>query len=135
MPFLKYLGVGSIPWFPLARGFLTCPLGGESRRGETDDMIDFYDKYEGNREVKRRVEELATKKGKTMAQIALAWVMSEDPVAAPIVGTTSLQNLMDLIDVVHIELTREEMKYLEKPYQPLPVYGISVSRDGDDKIV
>ncbi|KAL5522592.1 hypothetical protein ACEPAG_8609 [Sanghuangporus baumii] len=135
MPLLKYLGVGSIPWSPLARGFLTRPLGGQSRRGETDDMIDFYGKYEGNREVNRRVEELATRKGKTMAQIALAWVMNKDPVAAPIVGTTSPHNLMDLIDVVHIELTKEEMKYLGKSYQALPVYGISVSRDEDDKIV
>ncbi|KAL5523156.1 hypothetical protein ACEPAF_1423 [Sanghuangporus sanghuang] len=98
-------------------------------------MIDFYGKYEGSREVNRRIQELAMKKGKTMAQIALAWVMNKDPVVAPIIGTTSLQNLMDLIDLVHIELTKEEMKYLEEPYQPLPVYGISVSKDEDDKIV
>jgi aryl-alcohol dehydrogenase-like predicted oxidoreductase len=43
------------------------------------------------------VEELAGKKGVSMAQIALAWIMAKDPVAAPIVGTTSLQHLEDMI--------------------------------------
>lgn len=56
-----------------------------------------YGQFEGNKEINRRVEELAKKKGHTMAQIALAWVMNKDPVAAPIIGTTSLQNLLDLV--------------------------------------
>lgn len=52
---------------------------------------------EGNKMVNRRVQELAKRTSHTMAQIALAWVMAKDPVAAPIVGTTSLKNLEDLI--------------------------------------
>lgn len=45
----------------------------------------------------RRVEEIAKKKGHSMAQIACAWVLAKDPVAAPIIGTTSLKNLQELI--------------------------------------
>lgn len=44
----------------------------------------------------KRVEEIAKKKGHSMAQIACAWVLAKDPVAAPIVGTTNLKNLQEL---------------------------------------
>ena len=43
------------------------------------------------------VEELAKKKNVTMAQISIAWLLQQDPVAAPIVGTTSLENLYDIV--------------------------------------
>jgi len=77
-----------------------------------------------------------------MAQIALAWSMAQDMVAAPIVGTTSLKNLQDLLGThvlclykrmnvltrpcsgaIDITLTAEEIKYLEEPYQPKSVVG------------
>lgn len=69
------------------------------------------------------VEELAKKKGVSMAQIALAWLMNKEEVTAPIVGTTSLDKLKELIDAVHITLTSEEMKELEQHYKTLPVFG------------
>lgn len=107
-------------------------------------MIAGYGQTEGNKEIVRRVEELAKKKGYTMAQIACAWVMAKDPVAAPIVGTTSLKNLQELIgkavlnlttnqrtlkfllytkESVHIKLANEEIDYLEEAYQPMAVFG------------
>lgn len=59
-------------------------------------MLKWY-ATDANKEVVRRIEELAKKTDHTMAQIALAWVMAKDPVAAPTVGTTSLKNLEELI--------------------------------------
>ena len=44
-----------------------------------------------------RVEEIAKKKGASMAQVSLAWILAKEPVAAPIIGTTSLQNLEDIL--------------------------------------
>ncbi|KAK0449867.1 NADP-dependent oxidoreductase domain-containing protein [Armillaria borealis] len=70
-----------------------------------------------------RVEELATKKEISMAQIALAWIMNRDGVSAPIVGTTSLKNLYDLLGAIHVKLTAEEMAYLEEPYKPQAIIG------------
>jgi aryl-alcohol dehydrogenase-like predicted oxidoreductase len=85
------------------------------------------------------VEELAKKKGVKMAQIAVAWSLKR--VTAPIVGTTKLENLKEMIgewDVAHgfslralirtvealdIELTEEEAKYLEESYLPNPIIG------------
>jgi len=121
-PTLKHFGVGSIPWSPLARGFLTRPLGEQTKRGDTDGLLNWYS-TDANKVIVSRVEELAKKKGASMAQISLAWVMHRDGVTAPIIGTTSLKNLEDLIASVHIKLTDEEIKYLEESYVPMAVTG------------
>ncbi|KAI0328029.1 aryl-alcohol dehydrogenase [Cubamyces sp. BRFM 1775] len=121
-PTLKLFGVGSIPWSPLARGLLTRPLGAESKRGNTDWFIGRY-KNEATTQIVSRVEEIAKKKGISMAQVAIAWVLSKPGVSAPIVGTTSLSNLEDILAGVNVELTEEEIKYLEEPYQPVAITG------------
>ena len=77
-----------------------------------------------------------------MAQIATAWVLAKDGVSAPIVGTTSLKNVEDIIGThivtfsrynhiltkcslaaVHVSLSEDELKFLEEPYKPSPVLG------------
>ncbi|KZT32566.1 Aldo/keto reductase [Sistotremastrum suecicum HHB10207 ss-3] len=124
MPTLKHFGVGSIPWSPLARGFLTRPAHEQTKRGETDRLIKSYGKGdEGNLEIVKRVEEIAKKKGISMAQVAVAWILSKDVVAAPIVGTTSVDNLHEIIKAVKVKLTEEEIKYLEEPYKAQAVIG------------
>ncbi|KDQ63391.1 hypothetical protein JAAARDRAFT_29417 [Jaapia argillacea MUCL 33604] len=125
LPTLKLFGVGSIPWSPLARGLLTRPLDEKTTRGGTDRMIGGYSRGAGTPTIVARVEEIAKKKGISMAQVAVAWSLSKDGVTAPIVGTTSLKNLEELIAAVDITLTPEEIKYLEEPYQPLAVIGHS----------
>ena len=71
------------------------------------------------------MEALAKKKNVSMAQVALAWVMQKDGVTAPIIGTTSLENLQDLLGAVHLELSAEEVKELEELYQPRAAFGHS----------
>jgi len=124
MPTLKHFGVGSIPWSPLARGLLTRPLvSATTKRGEVDNWIGKYVKFDSDKDIINRLEELAKKKGASMAQTALAWSMQKDGVTAPIVGTTSLANLTDLLGAVQITLTEAEMKYLEAPYQARAIFG------------
>ncbi|CAE6532271.1 unnamed protein product [Rhizoctonia solani] len=65
---------------------------------------------EGNNKIVRRVEILAKKKDLTMAQVALAWIISKDQVSAPVVGTTNLNNLEELVTAVNIKLDEEEIK-------------------------
>ncbi|CAE7089580.1 unnamed protein product [Rhizoctonia solani] len=78
---------------------------------------------ESENEIINRVEALATAKGVSMAQISIAWVLSKDPVAAPIVGTTSLKNLEDILGAIRVKLTEEEIKSLEEPYLSQSVTG------------
>ncbi|KAG6378203.1 aryl-alcohol dehydrogenase [Boletus reticuloceps] len=122
-PTLKMFGVGCIPWSPLARGLLTRPLGEQTIRGKTDMSINSYIQHESDKDIVNRLEEVSKKKGASMAQIALAWSMSQDVVTAPIVGTTSLNNLLDLLGAINIALTPEEQKYLEEPYRTKNVVG------------
>lgn len=80
-PTLKLFGVGSIPWSPLARGLLTRSLEKQkaSKRGEIDNWMPMYNMAgEWFETIVNRVEELATKKEISMAQIALAWIMNRD---------------------------------------------------------
>ncbi|KAF6757308.1 NADP-dependent oxidoreductase domain-containing protein [Ephemerocybe angulata] len=141
-PTLKQFGVGSIPWSPLARGLLTRPFKSETTRGNTDRLIKGYNLNEGTEKIvasyviriitsrlyelriaTSRVEDIAKKRGVSMAQIALAWVLSRPGITAPIVGTTSLENLNDLLGAIHIKLPDEEIKQLEDAYQPQRVFG------------
>ncbi|KAF9565585.1 Aldo keto reductase [Agrocybe pediades] len=120
----SHFGVGCIPWSPLARGLLTRPLdGNKTKRGETDFFIGKYSEAPGTAAVLKRVEEVANKKGISMAQVAIAWSLHKEGVTAPIVGTTSLKNLEDIIAGVHVSLSSEEIKYLEEPYLPQSVIG------------
>ncbi|KAH8818651.1 NADP-dependent oxidoreductase domain-containing protein [Flagelloscypha sp. PMI_526] len=121
-PTLKHFGVGSIPWSPLARGLLTRPQDNTSGRGETDFFIKSYTNR-GGPEIVRRVEKIAKDRGITMAQVALAWIMGKEGVSAPIVGTSSIENLKDLLGAVKITLTEEERKHLEEPYEAQGVSG------------
>lgn len=122
-PTLKMFGVGSIPWSPLARGALTRPLGQQTSRGQIDWFIGNYAQASSYEAIINRVEELAKKKGVTMAQIAIAWILTKEGVSAPIVGTTSVANLKDIIAGIDVKLTVEEIKFLEEEYKPTAVIG------------
>ena len=69
------------------------------------------------------MEELSKRKGVSMAQISLAWIFTK--VTAPIVGTTSIEKLADLIDALDVKLSEEDIKFLEEEYKPLPIAGHS----------
>lgn len=122
-PTLKMFGVGSIPWSPLARGALTRPLGQQTSRTQADWFIGNYAQASSYETIINRVEELAKKKGVTMAQIAIAWILTKEGVSAPIVGTTSIANLKDIIAGIDVKLTVEEIKFLEEEYKPTAVIG------------
>ncbi|KAJ7273935.1 NADP-dependent oxidoreductase domain-containing protein [Mycena rebaudengoi] len=130
MPTLQHFGVGSIPWSPLARGALCRPLAQQNTptaRGGSDIWpASLYVSSDASKEVVNRqelVEQIAKKRGISMAEVSIAWMLTKNTVSAPIVGTTSLANLADIVGAVHIKLTEEEVKRLEEPYQPVAVFG------------
>ncbi|KAJ6582382.1 aryl-alcohol dehydrogenase, partial [Mycena capillaripes] len=124
-PTCKHFGVGIIPWYPLARGMLTRPLAVQKNtaRGTGDPFVDRYNSLGGAADIINRVEEVAKKRGVSMAQVALAWSLGKEGVTSPIIGTTSIQKIIDCISAVHLQLAPEEMKYLEEPYLPSAVVG------------
>jgi aryl-alcohol dehydrogenase-like predicted oxidoreductase len=120
------MGVGLIPWSPLARGFLT---GNRTRDGQrhtvraaSDPFSDeLYD--DTDFDVVDALVEVARGRGLPPAQVALAWLLYKPGVAAPIVGATKIGHLDDAVAAVGVRLTDDEIKRLEMPYRPHPTRG------------
>ena len=127
LPLCADQGIGVIPWSPMARGRLARPWGEVTARAETDGFgKTLYSETEAaNRQINEAVAAIAQARGVKMAQVALAWVLHKEPVAAPIVGATKIGHVEDAVGAVDIELTAEEIKALEAPYRPTAVAGFS----------
>jgi len=130
LPLCREEGIAVIPWSPLARGFLS----GNRRRGErtADTVRSSSDQY--SRElyysdvdftIAERIVQLARARGVKPAQIALAWLLAQPGLTAPIVGASKLSHLDDAVGALDIRLTGEEIACLEEPYQPLKILGHS----------
>lgn len=131
-PLCREEGLGLIPWSPLARGFLAGNRGktakadrkeGPTARAKSDDYAHKLYYEEGDHEVVTRVVELAEKHDVEPAQIALAWLLHQPGVAAPIIGATKMSHLEQAVAALEIELTDDERAHLEEPYRPHPVLG------------
>jgi 1-deoxyxylulose-5-phosphate synthase len=110
-------GVGSIPWSPLAKGRLARPWGGQTARSETDSVARWVLPHD-DKPIADAVQAVAADRGVPMAQVALAWVLKNPVVTAPIVGPTRPGHLADAVAALDIRLTDEEVRRLEAPYTP-----------------
>ena len=116
-------GVGSIPWSPLAKGRLARPWGIQTRRGDTDPLVAQRFVAAHDEPIADAVQAVAEARGVPMAQVALAWVLQNPVVAAPIVGPTKPNHLADAVAALDITLTPEELTTLESAYTPRPPTG------------
>jgi aryl-alcohol dehydrogenase-like predicted oxidoreductase len=129
LPLCQDQGIGVIPWSPLARGFLAGNRSrqdwGETVRAKTDDFAQSMYYRQDDFEVVEHAEEVAGRYGVTPAQIALAWLLHQEAVTAPIIGASKMPHLEQAVAALDIQLTLEDLAYLEEPYQPHPVLGHS----------
>jgi aryl-alcohol dehydrogenase-like predicted oxidoreductase len=126
LPLCADEGIGVLPWSPLARGRLTRPWDETTNRSENDEFgRTLYDTTGSDRAVADRVGEVAESRGVPRAQVALAWVLHNPVVTAPIVGASKPHHLEDAVAAVDLRLTDEEVARLEEPYVPHPVVGFS----------
>jgi aryl-alcohol dehydrogenase-like predicted oxidoreductase len=126
-PQCEAMGVGLIPWSPLARGFLagnrTRGGGGETTRAKSDNMAHDYYYTEEDFVIVDRLRELGGRLGKSPAQVALAWLLHKPAVDSPIIGATKMKHLEEAVDAVEIVLSDEDIAYLEEPYTPKAILG------------
>ncbi len=129
IPLCKEEGIGCIPWSPLARGFLAGNRNhqgsGETIRSKTDDFAKQMYFSESDFAVADRNAEIAKKLGVKPMQTALAWILSNPVITAPIIGASKLEHLEDALNALQISLTPEDKKSMEEPYEPHPVLGFS----------
>src|SRR3954452_22054837 len=126
LPLCADLGMGVIPWSPLARGRLARPWGEQTVRSENDEFgRTLYDTSESDRTIVERVGELAEARALPRAQIALAWLLANPHVTAPIVGATQPHHLDDAVAAVDLELSADELATLQDAYVPHRVAGFA----------
>ena len=122
LPFCRDEGVGVIPWSPLARGFLAgnrrAADKGDTPRAKTDDFAHKLYYAASDFRIVDRVTEVANARGVAPAQIALAWVLQQPGITAPIIGASKMPQLDQAIAALEISLSADELRRLEEPYEP-----------------
>ena len=125
LPLCKDQGVGVIPWSPGARGFLAggraSPGEGNTERARTDEFSPRLYYREPDHAVVDAVEAIAKARGVSNMQVALAWVLKNPAITAPIIGTSKTRHLTDAVASLEFKLDADEIASLEKPYEPKPV--------------
>jgi aryl-alcohol dehydrogenase-like predicted oxidoreductase len=122
LPLCADQGIAVIPWSPMARGRLTRDWDATSARSETDAFgKSLY--LDDDRVIVDAVAEIAEQRGVPRAQIALAWVLHQPTVTAPIVGATKPEHITDAVAAVELTLSEDEITRLEKSYGPHEVNG------------
>ncbi|KAL2485412.1 putative aldo-keto reductase 5 [Abeliophyllum distichum] len=117
IPTCRELGIGIVPYGPLGRGFFSAGAKMVENLSEGDSRKMFPrfqpENLETNKLIFERVNEMATRKGCTPSQLALAWVHHQGNDVCPIPGTTKIENLNQNVGALSVKLTPEEMAELE----------------------
>jgi len=126
IPYCKANGIGLIPWSPVARGVLTRPWGERStQREKTDNFLKAQIRgreTEVDQRIVERLEEVAKRRGCSMAQAATAWCLSKGGVN-PIIGLSKKERIDEAVQSIKVKLEEDDIDYLEEAYLPKVVYG------------
>ncbi|MFD0847962.1 aldo/keto reductase [Sphingosinicella xenopeptidilytica] len=127
LPVLEELGIGFVPFAPLGKGFLTGKIDSNATFGEKDfrSTVPRFtpDALKANQTVVDLVTSIATEKGATAAQIALAWLLAQSPWIVPIPGTTKLHRLEENIGAAAVALTGDDLERIDKALAGIKIEG------------
>jgi aryl-alcohol dehydrogenase-like predicted oxidoreductase len=127
LPICKELGIGFVCWSPLAMAFLAGAIDQNTPIGQGDfrGMVPWFapENRPGNLALVAVVKEWARKKDATPAQIALAWLMAQEPWIVPIPGTTKMPHMLDNIGADAVQFKPDEVKELNAALARTPVQG------------
>ncbi|RDW92036.1 hypothetical protein BP5796_01430 [Coleophoma crateriformis] len=129
IPALAKFGMGMIPWSPLSMGYLARPHQEytESERGQKmGGKFMGQDLSDADIKINQKIEEIARKRGTSMAIVALAWSLSKPYMTAPIVGMGKIERVEEACRAVEFELSGDEVQNIDVLYKPKDVVGISV---------
>jgi len=131
VPVLEELGIGFVPFSPLGKGFLT----GKIDEATTFDSTDFRntvprfsaENRRANQALVDLVAAVAARKGRTSAQVALAWVLAQKPWMVPIPGTTKPARLEENLGAADVELTADDLREIDAAASRIEVVGARYS--------
>ena len=118
LPLCADQNVGAIPYSPLARGLLTRDWDESTPRQEVDPLTGKRFDRSRDEVIAQEVAKIAEEKGIPRAQVALAWVINNPVVAAPIIGASKTGHVDDAVAAVEVELSPDEIERLEQHYTP-----------------
>ena len=125
MPLCRDEGIGVVPWSPMARGFLAGnrkpDQRGATARDTSDQMAHDYYFKDTDFAILERVVALAGEKGVKPAQIALAWLLHQRGVTAPVIGASKIYQLEEAVEALDVSFSAEDDAYLKELYVPRPV--------------
>jgi aryl-alcohol dehydrogenase (NADP+) len=120
-------GIGLIPWSPIARGFLAGKWPrdqeGQTPRARSDTYGRELYSRQNDYDILDQVNTLADRLGVTSSQIALAWMLHKPGITSPIIGASKMSHLEEALAALEIQLSTEDIDFLEQPYLPHPVLG------------
>ncbi|RPK09307.1 aldo/keto reductase [Priestia endophytica] len=127
LPSLEELGIGFIPFSPLGKGYLTGRFNSNSTF-EGDDFRSILPRFtskalQANEVLIQLLQKVAERKGATMAQIALAWLLAQKTWIVPIPGTTKLNRLEENLNSANIKLTSEELDDINSATSKITLMG------------
>ena len=127
LPTLEELGIGFVPYSPLGRGFLTGKID-ENTKFESSDFRNLLPRFspearKANQELVDALGKIAQTKKATTAQIALAWLLAQNPWIVPIPGTTKLHRLEENIGAANLELTPDDLRQIDEAASKIAVQG------------
>ncbi len=127
LPLLKDLGIGFVPFSPLGKGFLTGKIDGTTQFGEGDfrAVVPRFEaeNRKANMALVDRLGELAKTHGVTNAQIALAWLLAQEPWIVPIPGTTKLHRLEENIGAARVALSARDLREIDAALSRIELVG------------
>ena len=129
IPTLEELGIGFVPFSPLGKGFLTGAINEQTKFDKSDfrSIVPRFtpENRKANQALVDVLGRFAKEKEKkaTPAQIALAWLLAQEPWIVPIPGTTKLERLEENLGAVAIGLTNDELRQLNNVASKIPVQG------------
>jgi aryl-alcohol dehydrogenase-like predicted oxidoreductase len=112
-------GIGYTPYSPLARGFLAGKGG--SARAKHDPFIAKFHGNETDAAIRSRVDQLAKNLNTTAGKVALAWLLHQPVVTAPVIGATSIAHVEDAVAALELKLSPQDLAFLQEPYRPRQV--------------
>lgn len=135
---LEELGIGFVPFSPLGKGFLTGAVDDKTKFDPTDfrNIVPRFseENRKANQSLVDLVKSIATDKGSTPAQIALAWLLAQKPWIVPIPGTTKLQRLQENIGAVNVHLSKAELNNIETALKNIEIVGARYPSQLQDRV-
>jgi aryl-alcohol dehydrogenase-like predicted oxidoreductase len=134
------LGIGFVAWGPLGQGFLTGKITRDMKFDDPSDLRSTFPRFtkeslEANFAVVDFLKDLASRKGATPAQIALAWLLSRKPFIVPIPGGTAMEHLDDNLPAASLQLSDGDIREIDQAFAQIDIHGAPLSEALDAAIV